>query len=71
MNQITYGTKEFHELISFFERTVGKTLRLDKESKELQKKGIYYQNGETNLTFKSMLFGCNYGISESNQSVIK
>ncbi len=54
------GTKEHYDVIDFFDR-VNTNLRLDKEPKNLWKKGIIYQDGEVNDLFKQFLAGYNYG----------
>jgi hypothetical protein len=57
------GSKEFIELMSDFERLIKSgtiylsSTRLDKEEKELWKRGYYYQNGELNSVFKGFILG--------------
>ena len=58
------GTKEFYDVISGFEKEY-KFLRLDKEPEKLWKKGIVYQDGETNKLYLAYRLGyslgrCNY-----------
>ena len=60
---MTLGSKEHYDLISTFERCFGKGMRLDKESKEYQKRGYIYQNSETNTAFKFFCQG--YALAKS------
>jgi hypothetical protein len=53
-------TKEFYDLRAVFEKTYGSE-RLDRESKELYSKGVYYQSGTTNNLFKAFLNGYQAG----------
>lgn len=58
---MTLGSKEFYEVIEAFEKSpVSKSKRLDKEPKELWKKGQIYQNGEVNDLFKCFQHGYSY-----------
>lgn len=43
-------SKEHYDLLAMFEKEF-KTMRLDKEAKELWQRGIIYQNGEVNKLF--------------------
>lgn len=54
-------TKEHYELIAQFEKSAGKYFRLDKEPKELWKRGQIFQNGEANNAFKMYCEGFAYG----------
>ena len=59
-------TKEFYDVIKDFETYAGKYLMtgsmgLEKESKELWKKGIYYCDGKVNQNFKLYLAGYSLG----------
>ena len=54
------GTKEHYEMIENFEKNFN-YIRLDKEeNRELWKKGIIYQNGETNNLFKAFSIGYSF-----------
>jgi len=55
-------TAEFYELVKDFER-IFSTEKLDKEAKELYKKGHFYQSGETNKLFNAFLNGYQVGRS--------
>ena len=55
------GSKEHFEIMADFEKNF-KHLRLDREKdKELNKKGILYQSGETNNLFKAFILGYSFG----------
>ena len=58
------NSKEHFEMMAFFEKE-HKSMRLDKEPKELWSKGNIYQNGETNAAFVSFRFGVSYGAAIS------
>ena len=53
---MTFGSKEYYEIIKDFENFMKKISSIrgsfEKESKELQMKGVYYCNGEINNAFK-------------------
>lgn len=52
------GTKEHYDVMAVFEKTVGKGMRLDRETDETVKRmGYIYQSGETNNAFKIYLAG--------------
>jgi hypothetical protein len=53
-------TKEFYELVKDFER-IFSTERLDREAKEMNSKGAFYQSGETNKLFKAFMNGYQVG----------
>ena len=59
--------KEFYEVMAFFERTIGKAVRLNgdfkKEPKEMWLKAQYYCNGEINDYFR--VFLCGYTFHKS------
>ena len=55
-------SKEHYELIEQFEKDVPYRGRFDKEPKELWKKGIIYQDGETNKMFVCFRLGVSYGL---------
>ena len=63
---VAYGTKEFHELQQQFERDAKKlfSLRLDREKdKEWHKRGMFYENGDTNKFFQLYIAGFSYASS--------
>ncbi|MFA5135677.1 MAG: hypothetical protein WC505_07895 [Patescibacteria group bacterium] len=53
-------TKEHYELLKDFEKLF-KHERLDKEDKEMWKKGQIYQSGEVNNMFKAFQLGYSFG----------
>ena len=57
---MTLGSKEHYEMMASFEKQ-NSDLRLDKEDKDLWKRGIFYQNGETNKLFKMFCSGYTFG----------
>ena len=66
MEQVTYASKEFYEMLKDFDNMKISRGRYDKEDKELWIKGHFYQDGNINEMFKVFLSGCNYGIMLSN-----
>lgn len=44
-------SREHYELMEHFERTIGRHLRVDRETKEMWHCGSVYQNGEANNLF--------------------
>lgn len=61
---MTTGSKEFHEMRNQFEkdmRKLGPSIRLDRESAELNRLGRFYQNGEANAMFKAYMMGYQSG----------
>ena len=57
------GTKEWYDIIEIFERNYS-CERLDKESKELWKEGIVYEDGKVNKLYEAYLLG--YGLGRLN-----
>lgn len=58
------GTKEFEELMRFFERQVGNRVYIcntDREDKELWKAGAYYKNGRLNELWLTFIWGYEHG----------
>lgn len=53
-------SKEHYDLMAVFEKEF-RGFRLDKESKDLWKNGVIYQNGETNNMFLAYRKGYSYG----------
>jgi len=64
MNQVRIHTTEFHNMMDFFERTLAKGRRVDKEDRDIWEKAVY-QDGEVNKLFFAFWNGVNYGIHES------
>ena len=60
---MTLGSAEHYEIIEFFERAFvsQRSLRFDKEHKDLWSKGHIYQDGETNALFLAFRQGVSYG----------
>lgn len=55
------GSKEHYEILDNFEKNFN-YLRLDRENdKELWKKGIIYQSGETNNMYNAFIIGYSFG----------
>ena len=54
--EMTIGSKEHYDILDGFERTYH-SHRLDREEKDLWKKGQVYQNGETNTLYKAYING--------------
>jgi len=65
MKQIELETKEFYELMEFFEKTKIAYGRYERESQDNWNRQIYYEDGNINECFKMFLAGCNYGIMVS------
>ena len=68
MTEITAGSKEFYDLMNYFESIAPKLLNigsagLTKESKENWNRGFYYCDDNTNKAFKMFFSGANFGIS--------
>ena len=57
---MTIGSKEHDDIIKSFEK-VFYQLRLEKEEKELWRKGLVYQSGETNSLYKAFIHGYSEG----------
>ena len=62
--KMNIGSKEHYEILQMFEKNFN-NLRLEKEDKCLWKKGIIYQNGETNNLYNAFILG--YGFGKINQ----
>lgn len=64
-------SKEFYDLMAFFERTIGKIAYVgndfSKEPKDLWLKAQYYCNGQINNLFKVFIAGYVYKESEYEQ----
>ena len=56
------GSSEFYELIAMFDREF-KGSRLDKEAKDMWRKGYVYQHGEVNQLFIAYRKGFAFGKS--------
>jgi len=56
---MTIGSKEHYEILEMFEKNFSNH-RLDKEPFDLWKKGIIYQNGETNNLYKAFILGYSF-----------
>lgn len=66
-------SKEFYDMLDFFERNIGKLPGLyvpsgfDRENKELWVNGFVYQNGEINKLYLAFMCGYTHGLSEANE----
>lgn len=72
MKQITADSKEFYDLMKYFESIAPKLLNigsagLTKEAKENWVKGFYYCDDNTNKAFKMFFSGTNFGIHLSKE----
>lgn len=71
MEQITSDSKEFYDLMNYFESIAPKLLNtgsegLKREPKENWKIGFYYCDDIANKAFKMFFSGANFGISLAN-----
>jgi hypothetical protein len=57
---MTIGSKEHYDILESFEKSFS-DYRLDKENKELWKKGQVYQSGETNKLYQAVMMGYSMG----------
>ncbi len=60
------NTKEHEELMNKFENDF-KYLEIDRESKEMWRRSILYQNGKTNELFIAYRYGYSFGKSVERQ----
>jgi hypothetical protein len=54
------GSKEHYEILENFEKNF-RGYRLDRENKDMWKKGAIYQSGETNSLYNAFILGYSFG----------
>ena len=68
MKQLIKGTREFDEFQKTFERTVKQIVYVSSDvsriSKNVNVKGVFYNNGDVNKLFIMYMGGYNYAINE-------